>query len=179
MYTTFEKLLLKAGLIQQLSFNFKLSQQEFHDLLQDHVDPKDGFNFFEVFSSSPYIYKGSVQEGSFELRRKRKVFDFNMGLARISGKTHELDKSLKTEITVSFPIGIPIAILAFFALIYGLTTVLILSGTFGELGPEWLLYILLHGVFMLLLFYWILWEEIRRGKKAIERDLPFFMNEDV
>lgn len=167
-------LLLRIGFEDNLILNFNLSKEDFQNKLLKNIDPDNGLNIFEQFTSSDNDYIGSVGQHNFTLRRRRQLFDFNYGLTKFTGNyaqnTDTTIVSLKINIRPFFLFFIFLFLLVGYSIAFGS---LLFSSTEEKLFI--LPTLLLHAMFMFSIFYFIFKYQIKRSKKNIERDLFFIM----
>lgn len=175
MRERFERFLKRIGWIEEFSAEFDLPKYEVVEHLKRNTDSGHNFGLFEVFSTSLKPYTGAVYEDGFLFRRRRKLIDFNMGLAEITGTIHQNENKTIINTKVAFPMLIPLAFILIFVIVYGAVSFLLLSGVFGKNTLFMLPLFLLQGFILILIFYVILRQEIRLGKSHFERDLQNFI----
>lgn len=171
MQTTFEKWLARIGWIETFAVEFDLPPGEVAQRLQQRADVGHDFGLFEVFATRQKPYTGYIDANSFTLRRRRKLFDWNTGLARIKGTMQSQNQGTIVTTNIAFPTFLPISLVVIFVVFYGICIALIAMGVFGEDATFILPFVLLQGVILALIFYFILHWEIKWNKKYFEQDL--------
>ena len=89
--------LKKLKLIDHFTVELEVERYLFVDRLMSVVDPGDTgtlFSSFEGFGSSMKEYKGKVGDSGFEIRRRKRLFDMNMGSAIAKGNWRQRDNHL-------------------------------------------------------------------------------------
>ncbi len=90
----------RIGLIQENEITLNLPASEFQKVLNYNLDPP-GFRFFEVFAKSHNSYKGSIDKNSFNIQKKRRLFQLRSGLLKISGKYNDVNDKTVVSYEVS------------------------------------------------------------------------------
>lgn len=96
--------LRKIRLIDSFSTEIEIEKAVFVKRFKDHVDEGSTgimFSAFEAFSSGKNEFKGSVSFEGFQVRRKRKLFEMNSGMAVATGNYHQKDNILVIETEVN------------------------------------------------------------------------------
>ena len=87
-----KKILQKIKFIRYSSLRFDISKKKFYEELDKIVDEGDlniFFGAFEKLSKSKNEYIGRVKYGNFEIRKRRRLFDFNMFKPIAKGEFYE------------------------------------------------------------------------------------------
>ncbi len=173
--------LKKLKLVDQLTTEIEIERNQFVGRFKEHVDQGDTSIFsdiFDVFSSSKNEYKGNVNHAGFKIKRRRRFFDMNMGLAIATGKFHEKENTLviSTEINSFHGIMIPFYIfIAIFYLIFifGFSFVAFTGESNGEVAFA-IPFLLFHAAFMFGIPYFMMRRSTSRMKRELEREF-FYM----
>ncbi len=171
MQAIFEEWLARIGWVETFTVTLDLPGSEVTQHLQQHADVGDDFGFFEVFATRQKPYTGYINTDTFTLRRRRKLFEWNTGLARLNGTFQKQKQCTIVTTRIAFPAFLPISMAAVFVIFYGICIVLIAAGVFGEDATFILPFVLLQGVVLALIFYFILRWEIKVNKRYFEQDL--------
>ncbi len=175
MSGSFKKNLKKIKWIDSSELHFPLTKEEFIQRLESNLDPYRPQGMFEAFSSSPNDYVGKIKGDMVLMRRKRKIFDWTGGAVLVDGRLRESVGGVVFSSEIKFPDWIPRIVIIFLSLIYGFFFLLFFSGT---LTPEesWMgLFLLLHAVIILSVFYLLFRKAISSGKYHFEKDIKEFM----
>lgn len=175
-----KQLLKRVGLIENFTIELPVSSAEFVKALSANID-EPAIDFFEIPFPGEKIYKGTVRDNSFELRRRKKFIDRGSWLIKINGRFSQSDVNVKVDLElVAFHMAV-VPLLAVWPL-FGLYIVAVaLKGLFhvGEHFNDYsvlgLPFLLTHASFVLSGPYYALRNGLHWAKYNIERDLPFMM----
>lgn len=170
MQTSWERWLHRIGWIETFDQTWNLPPAEVAERLRQRADAGHDLGLFEVFASGLKPYTGEVHVHGFVLRRRRKLFDWNTGLARITGTLHPQGAGTRMTTTIAFPSFLPVIIVGVFVVFYGLVTAMLSLGVFGSEARLILPFVLLQGVVLALIFYLVFRQEIRVSRRYFERD---------
>jgi hypothetical protein len=161
----------KIGLVDNVSIELPVRRDEFLKTLRIHVDEPGG-ELFEVFSNSKNDYKGRVSHDTFDIRKRRRLFDSRLNFARAAGRVSGKDDStiIDVELTGYSPLVIPFFVFLF--LVYGFVIASILFQSDGFLWTIPL--VVLHALFMIGIPYIVMRKSMSRIRYDMERDF-FFM----
>jgi hypothetical protein len=163
--------LKKINLIHVFNFKLDVTKNKFISELSKVTENSDlGIfsTFFEAFESSNKEFKGKVTTTGFKIRRKLKLFDTNRTSAIAEGIFTEKDNQLIIEGTIS-------GFQKFFYFFYGFLaifySIFILVFIFNDDFPLFgLAFIILHGLAMCLIPYFIMRRSVNRLKYELERE---------
>jgi hypothetical protein len=113
--------LKKIGLYETYELTLPLSKQEFNKRLlaiTEEGNPDIFATTFEGFKSGHKIFKGYVNENSFEIRRKRHFFDHYTNWSFAEGTIVEDSKNIRIEVEIK---GLTLSALFLSVLLIGLT----------------------------------------------------------
>src|SRR5688572_17993077 len=163
-----KKALQNLGLYDRLRMELPISRNDFVRALSAHVD--------DTLSSGRKIYKGTVTSDSFELKRKRRLFDTNLAWIKLQGKFREKDNALIIDIELSVFHALLIPFLIFGIIAYGVAIPVVVADTTNGNVPAWMTsFIVLHAVLMFGIPYFIARNGIQASKYNIERDLFYLL----
>ncbi|MDP1803159.1 MAG: hypothetical protein Q8L81_17490 [Bacteroidota bacterium] len=172
----FEDLLRKIKLIQPISIEIPLSQTAFENKLNEVVDTRK-YNLFEQFSNNKKVFVGELTSDGFNIRPVKKLFQNNLAYLSWFKGNYEIGSSDKRILTGEISVSkyFPIMILSFMIVAYGS----ILAFTFSSMTDQTgLIFIFIHGLVMLAIFYFILRRSVKLGKHYMERELFFLTKEN-
>lgn len=174
--------LKKIKLIDSLTLEFEITKEEFSEKLKENITKSDLGMFsdmFEMFSSDDNDYKGYVNYDSFEIKKRKRMFERNMNFSKITGKFYQNGRNLTVENEINgFPKG--------FILFYIFTPIFyifFISLFFTENNSDgdsfsYFLYffISIHAFLMLGIPYFMMKKNIKKTKKNLEKDFFFMIN---
>ena len=171
------KLLTRLNLLKTTIIELSIEKYNFISIVKSNIDEKELGLFSDmtdVFYSSEAEYKGHIDSYGFKLKKKRKFFDYNMNLAIAKGHFNQQGDTLKINVEINglsnqmvpFFVLIPIFYLFFIA-----TTLLADDAASIVMIP----FLLLHGLFMLGIPYFMMRRSIKRMKYELERDFYFMI----
>ncbi|HEY0656045.1 MAG TPA: hypothetical protein VGD65_23080 [Chryseosolibacter sp.] len=175
-------LLERLKLVDYLTTEIPIEKRVFVERLRNSVDP-GGTGFLgvplEAFRSTKNEYKGVVTDDSFKIRRRKRMFDSNLALAKAEGTFRQKDEKLIITSTIT---GFNNFIIPFliFILIFYLAAIV----SFAFFGPKddfaWVIFpfILVHAAFMVGIPYFVMRRSVAKLKYDLERDF-FFMTKEV
>ncbi|MTB50696.1 hypothetical protein [Lewinella sp. W8] len=171
-------LLEKLHLLQYQTIRLNLPKTVFVSRLREQVDEGSIGIFsdsFDVFSSSKNEYKGHVDLRGFRIKRRKRLFDFNMNLAIASGTYREEGEQLIIDTEINGFSGVMIPFYIFVALFYVIFIAIFLgAGEMDGAMPVFVLpFILLHALFMFGLPYLLMRGSVSRMQRELEREFFF------
>ena len=164
--------LKKIKLIDTLILELPIGKMEFNNRLKATIDIAKSSLFSDLFSSSNYKYNGSIKDDTFELKRKKKMFDTTVNHAKAKGIVMQEDARLiiTTEINgfhgVWVIIGIVVMLFYPCLLFYLLST----DHKNGMGNVFSVSFIILHGLFMLGISYLMMRSSVKKMKYDLERE---------
>jgi hypothetical protein len=171
-----KEFLKRLKLVSHFTLEIETEKSVFVGKLKANVDEGNTsvlFSIWEKFGSSKNEYKGTVEDGSFKIRRRRKLFDMNMNLAVVSGSYRQRDHILFIEAEVNGFHGVFIPFYIFLPIFY---LVAIAAFLLSENASQmWFVlpFMLLHAVFMMGIPYFVMRRSVNRMKYEVERDFYF------
>lgn len=165
-------------LSDHLTTTLELTKAEFINAFNKNVDIGNiGLfsNAFEVFSSSPNRYKGTISENSFALKMKRRMFGSNMKMSRAYGVFRQENGKLIIETEIKGFNQFVKFFLGFFLLIYaGAISTFLLNTALHKEIYVLIALIIAHAVFMFSVFYLLICRSVRYMKYDLEREFFFW-----
>lgn len=171
------KLLTKLKLLKESTIELPVEKYNFIAILKSQVDEKD-LGFFsdmgDVFSSSKTDYKGHINSYGFELKKKRKFFDYNMNFAKAKGRFNQQGELLQINVEIN---GFTNQMIPFYIIvpIFYLFFILMTLQEGFEAAIIAFPFLLIHGLLMLGLPYFFMRRSVKRMKYDLERDFYFML----
>ncbi|TAE35260.1 MAG: hypothetical protein EAY66_09365 [Sphingobacteriales bacterium] len=174
-----KKFLKKIKLIDYLTTYLQIDKQEFLNKLLAITDYGSTSIFsepFEVFASNKNEFKGQVNLDGFKLKRRRKIFDTNFNIAVASGTIKEENGQLTINTEIN---GFNNFMIVFYIFILIFYSIFIASFSFWDSNDTFFIlpFILIHGIFMSLIPYFIMRRGVKRMKYELEREF-FYLTKD-
>ncbi len=173
--------LKKLKLIDRFTVELEVERYFFVDRLTSVVDPGDTgtlFSSFEGFSSSKKEYKGRVGDNAFEIRRRKRLFDMNMGSAIAKGEWRQRDNHLIIETEINSFNNFFILFYGILLVVYGFGILATLLAENAEDGNNLLAligvpFLLLHAAFMFGIPYMVMRNSTKRMKYDLTREFHY------
>ena len=171
-------LLTKLNLLTTTTIELPIEKYNFVSIVNASIDHSD-LGYFsdmgDIFSSSKAEYKGHINSYGFKLKKKRKFFDYNMNFATAEGRFTQQGDTLKINVEINgflnrmipFIIIVPIFYLFFF--------IMTLQGGGPEASIIAIPFLLIHGLFMIGIPYFIMRRSVKRMQYELERDFYFMI----
>ena len=173
-----QTLLERLKLIDYLTTELPIDKHAFVDRFRKNVDEGSiGFfkSSFDVFRSSKNQYKGTVTYDHFEIRRRRKFFDSNIGLATAAGTYTQKENHLLIESKIN---GFHKAFIPFLIMlpVFYLVSIISIFQADNLGNARWLfvIFVMVHASFMIGIPYLFMRRGVSRMKYDLERDFYFF-----
>jgi hypothetical protein len=163
-----EDFLKSIGLNKEYTFYLSNSKKEIMDSLINMVD-KDRLDFLDIFSSNKMRYKGEVGYDSFKIKRKKMLFEKRMKASIIDGYVYEV--SGQTEIKLNVHIRRWIFIYCTIVLLIAFIAIPFLFITAGAEDKFVSVFPLFAGIFMIGMFYFIFYRDVRVEAKEFEKEI--------
>ena len=173
--------LKKLKLIDHFTVELEVERYFFVDRLMSVVDPGDTgtlFSSFEGLSSSKKEYKGKVGDNGFEIRRRKRLFDMNMGSAIAKGEWRQRDNHLIIETEINSFNNFFILFFVILIVIYVFGVISLLFARNGEDGNNLITlvalpFLLLHAAFMFGVPYIVMRNSTKRMKYDLTREFHY------
>ncbi|MDC8006336.1 hypothetical protein POV27_19940 [Aureisphaera galaxeae] len=135
-------------------------------------------DFFEPFTSTQKELKGKLWGNEFKIKRLRRMFSPNQGLAVAHGKFKETMNGISVSMELTAFRGVirfsHYMLFVFYAL--GIIAMIILSAADDTLRPALIAlpFIVFHAVIFLVLFRFMMRRSVKKLKYELERELHYF-----
>lgn len=169
--------LKKIRLVDNFTVKIETQKKDFVPKFQAHVDEgkTTGLfsNVFDILSSSENEFKGQVGYDYFEIKRKRKLFDSKASFAKALGTYRQDGEHLviKTEVNGFSNMMIPFYVFVLIFYIFFIT-MFFQGGGIGGNGIA-IPFVLLHGLLMFGMPYFMMRRSTKRMKAALEREFYY------
>ena len=167
--------LRKIKLIDSFDIELPMSKNEFITKLKNQVEPGNTGVFsgvFEVFFSSKKDYIGEVNHSDFKIRRRRRFFEMNKTKAVASGNIKEEFDSIKIATEITGYSNVLLIFLGFILIFYLFFIPVVIVN--DDIPLFILIFILLHGLLMVGIPYFMIRKGVENMKRGIERDFFYF-----
>ncbi len=181
MTPSMKDFLVTLKLVQFLQIELEVDKADFVKILKSNVDlgsTSRMFSGFEAFSSSKNEFKGNVSAIGFELRKRRRFFDMNgAAMAVAKGKFTQRGEKLIIDCEVNgyhWFMGVILGVLILFYVFMGIGIMAAGDGldTFFAVP-----FIIVHGLFMMGIPYFIMRMGVRKTHRELERELYFMLKD--
>ncbi len=166
-----DNFLRKIKLIQEISIEIPLSSDNFKRKLTECVS-ENKFNLFEGLNNGEKIFVGELGDNKFKIRPIKQIFQNS--LARFAWCKCTYEESSQNKIIIKGEVSLatfhPLIFLLVFPFVYGLIITIALI-TWTDYTP--IIFVFLHFLLMLAIFYFICRRFVSSGKYYMERELYF------
>lgn len=171
-----KKFLRRVELIDDLSIELEISQNEFVNQLKQRVELKSvGFlsSPFLIFSAGKKKFHGFVGTDSFKIRRKRTLFDHEVNMAIATGTHHQKEDTLviDTEINGFSMFMIPKYVVATVIYLLFAGAIVFFINPYSGKTAFILLFVAVHAIFMFVMPYMMMRGSVRQLKRELEKEL--------
>lgn len=170
-----DNFLRKINLVKDITIQLPITKTEFIQKFRNHVDESDlGYVPFEVFQSSTNEYKGNIQNNTFELKKRKKIFDTNYSFAKVIGEIIQENNELTINVEI---VGFRKRILLFGVMIL-LFYLLFFVGAISndDAFPFFILpFLMIHMSVMLVIPYFVIRRSVNRMAYDLERDFHYWV----
>ncbi|WP_430413145.1 hypothetical protein [Kordia sp.] len=175
-----KEFLEKIQLIRQKQIKLAVDKSVFIRNFKENIDEGSIGTFssaFEAFSSSKNRYKGNITQNTFELRRRRELFDRTSYLARVKGTFRQQNDQvvIDTEINGFSNFLIPSYVLI---TVFYLFFIFMIMTNVESIGFP-VLFILFHAVLMYAIPYFIIRKRVKNTAIDLEKELFFMTKKDI
>lgn len=170
-----KEFLIRLKLIDYMTTTLHLSKIDFINRLRaitDEGSTRRLSDHFNIFAPSPFEFKGEVNLQGFKIKKRKKVFDSNLNISEANGTYTEENGTLKIETEINGFNNFYIFYYVFIILIYAVFLVLIMRSG-GETEIIAILFLLIHGAFMLGLPYLMMRKSVQRMQYELEREFYY------
>lgn len=167
-----KKYLIKLKIIDYTSFKIEANKTEFGEKLKKVVDKEGNFfsTMFEAFSSSSNVFKGTVGFDKFELKHKQKIFDNTALLSKAKGTFRQERENIIFDVEINGWSNYMIIFIGFIAIFYLIAIPTIAFTDNSAMSFIILPALLLHGIFMLGIPFFLIRKSVKNLKTNIEKE---------
>ena len=167
------KFLERVGIIDHLVIDLDIEKNEFFRKLRNHVEIGSvKSSFLEPFEKSNQSFKGEVWQSGFKIRRKRRFFDTNYSNAIVTGDVSQ--KNEKTQVNLEIN-GFNKVVYFFLGFLLFFFLIFVLMIGFDNFPLLILPLILLQGLFMLGIIFFVMRSQTSKLKRDMEKELYYII----
>ncbi|MDR6760458.1 hypothetical protein J2Y38_000637 [Flavobacterium sp. 2755] len=170
--------LKKINLIKNITIQLPVSKIDFIQKFRNNVDESDlGYVPFEIFLSSRNEYKGNIENNSFELKKRKKLFDMNHSFAKVNGNLIQENDKLTIDVEI---IGFRKRMIIFFGFIifFYLISIAGMISVGDNVTFIFLPFLFIHMSIMLGIPYFIIRRSVNRMAYDLERDFHYWVTKN-
>lgn len=174
------KWLDKLGLSEELSLKYYVRPDDFVSLFQKNVDSGDGLfsGAFDALRFSKTDYRGTITATDFSIRKKKRFFDSISAIALITGQIVREKNGTRLLVTITSFTGIMKFVTWLLAIVYVVAAVFItFSGLIEKHGLIPYLFLILHALMLLLIFYFILRRSVSKVASNLDPDFKMMIRD--
>jgi len=170
-------ILKKLKLIDYLSIELDVTKSHFVNRLHTIVEPGQVTGMFadtfDVFSSSKKRYKGEVTSAGFQIKRRKRLFDFNSMGARVNGTLSHNGDGVRVDMVIN---GFEKSYIFYFIMIAVFYLFFLGMMLMVDSAPVFVIpFVLLHACFMFGLPYFLMKRAVSSTLHDLERELYFLV----
>ena len=156
-----------------------MDKTAFLQLLKDNIDEDTGPQFFESINPRLKPYKGFITPNGFKLKRRKRAFESNNDMARITGTLKSKLRHTEVMTHIGYPELTIKAISGLMLLIYTVVLTVVLTVDLGD-TPAWMP-ILIVGHFFLIfgILFFVLRYQIKTSTKKVRRFLDELLKQQT
>ena len=179
--SSMKNFLRRIKLIDTLLIELPISQALFVARLHNQVLPGKAGGIIpanEKFYKGEQKYIGTVTDDGFKIRRRRKMFDFNINFSVAEGTLQEQGEKLLVETEIQGFVGVVKLILPLSFAFYGFAFLISLLPEEGSSAEGFFFpFLLVHAVFFYTIAYIIMRWGVTKMKRTLEREFFFLTKE--
>ncbi len=167
--------LKKIKLVDTLVLELSIKKEEFKQRLEANIDVVGSNILGDLFNSTKYQYNGKVEGDSFQLKRKKKLFDTTINHAKAKGLLTEVGDKLTVDTEINGFHGQWVVIGVFILLFYPilLSFLMVQEEMLGMEKVFTLSFIVGHGFLMVGILYFMMRSSVKKMKYDLEREFFF------
>lgn len=175
--TTYQRIIKQLKLEAQFSIKTELDKTSFLSLLKDNIDEDTGLQFFESINPKLKPYKGFITPSGFKLKRRKRAFESNNDMARITGTLKSDLRHTEVITHIGYPELTLKAISGLMLLVYTVVLGVVLTVDLGE-TPVWMPLLIVGHFFLIFgILFFVLRYQIKTSTKKIRRFLTELLTE--
>lgn len=166
----------RIQLIKNTQIKLDVDKSEFIRNFKQHIDEGSIGAFssaFEVFSSSKNRYKGNITQNTFEIRRRRELFDRTSYLARVTGTFRQQNDHVVVNAKVNGFSNFLIPFYVVITIFYIMFISVAITG-FGESAIP-AVFIIFHAFLMYAIPYFVMRKRVKNTATDLEKELFYMM----
>ena len=175
--TTYQRIIKQLKLEDQFSIKTEMDKTSFLSLLKDNIDEDTGLQFFESINPKLKPYKGFITPSGFKLKRRKRAFESNNDMARITGTLKSDLRHTEVITHIGYPELTLKAISGLMLLVYTVVLGVVLTVDLGE-TPVWMPLLIVGHFFLIFgILFFVLRYQIKTSTKKIRRFLTELLTE--
>ena len=175
--TTYQRIIKQLKLEAQFSIKTEMDKTSFLSLLKDNIDEDTGLQFFESINPKLKPYKGFITPSGFKLKRRKRAFESNNDMARITGTLKSDLRHTEVITHIGYPELTLKAISGLMLLVYTVVLGVVLTVDLGE-TPVWMPLLIVGHFFLIFgILFFVLRYQIKTSTKKIRRFLTELLTE--
>lgn len=175
--TTYQRIIKQLKLEAQFSIKTEMDKTSFLSLLKDNIDEDTGLQFFESINPKLKPYKGFITPSGFKLKRRKRAFESNNDMARITGTLKSDLRHTEVITHIGYPELTLKAISGLMLLVYTVVLGVVLTVDLGE-TPVWMPLLIVGHFFLIFgILFFVLRYQIKTSTKKIRRFLTELLAE--
>lgn len=167
------KFLERVKIIDHLVIDLDIEKNEFFRKLRNHVDIGSiKSDFLEPFEKSNLTFKGEIWQSGFKIRKKRRFFDTSYSNAVVTGNVNQKNEKIQVNLEIN---GFnKVAYFFLGGLLFFFITFVFMMG-FDNFPLFILPLVLLHGLFMLGIIFFVMRSQTSKLKRDMEKELYYII----
>lgn len=176
--TTYQRIIQRLKLENEFSLTTDLDKTSFLSLLKDNIDEDTGPQFFESINPRLKPYKGFITPSGFKLKRRRRAFESNNDMARITGTLKSDLRHTEVITHIGYPELMIKAISGLMLLVYTVVLGVVLTVDLGE-TPAWMPLLIVGHFFLIFgILFFVLRYQIKTSTKKVRRFLTELLEQE-
>lgn len=176
--TTYQRIIQRLKLEDHFSIKMEMDKASFLRLLKDNIDEDTGPQFFESINPKLKPYKGFTSLNGFKIKRRRRAFESNNDMARITGTLKSDLRQTELITHIGYPELTLKAIAGLMLLVYTVVAAVVLTVDLGE-SPSWMPLLIIGHFFLIFgILFFVLRYQIKTSTKKVRRFLTDLIEQE-
>ncbi|NRB47428.1 MAG: hypothetical protein HRU41_07125 [Saprospiraceae bacterium] len=169
--TSYQRIIKRLKLEDEFSLTTKMDKTSFLSLLQDNIDEDTGPQLFESLKPRLKPYKGFITPSGFKLKRRKRAFESNNDMARITGTLKSDLRHTEIVTHIGYPEFTIKAISGLMLLVYTVILGVVLTVDLGD-TPVWMPFLIVGHFFLIFgILFFVLRYQIKTSTRKVRRFL--------
>lgn len=176
--TTYQRIIQRFKLEDQFSIMMDMDKAAFLQLLKENIDEDTGPQFFESINPKLKPYKGFISLNGFKIKRRRRAFESNNDMARITGTLKSDFRHTELITHIGYPEMTLKLIFGLILVVYLVVLTVVFSVDIGE-SPSWVPWLIVGHFFLIFgILLFVLRYQIRTSTKKVRRFLTDLVEQE-